>query len=122
MATIIAVPRDVGRTGDGSTIQYTWTNVTEADDCASITFPEASDKSIQAAGDFGGASVALHGSNDKTNFAPLRIPAGTAIAITTAGINAVLENTVQVKPVITGGSSQNLTITLLCHLTNPMRT
>ena len=38
-------------------------------------------------------------------------------------MKAVLENSVFVKPLLSGGDgTQSLTILLLCHFTNPMRT
>ncbi len=121
MATIKPTVRAVGR-GDGSTLQIIWTPVTEADTCAPVEFPECSDKSIQVLGTFGGASVALNGSNNNgTTFAPLSDPGGTVIAITSAKIKAVLENTQQIQPVASGGTSQSLTIAMLVHLTNPLR-
>lgn len=121
MAAIKPTVLAVGR-GDGSTLQVIWTPVTEADTCVAVEYPEFSDKSIQVLGTFGSASVALQGSNDSgVTFAALHDPGGTAIAITSAGIKAVLENSQQIKPVATGGSSQSLSIAMLLHLTNPLR-
>lgn len=122
MATIKPTITDVGQTGSGYVFQAVWANVTEADSCQAVQYPEYADKSIQVFGTFGGASVALHGSNDGTNFAALNDASGTVIAITTAKIKAVLENTVQIKPVITGGASQVLTVAMLIHISNPLRT
>ena len=120
MAVIVPKVATVGY-GNSAVQTVQWTPVTEADTCRPIQFPEFSDKSIQVSGTFGGASVALNGSNDGTNFAALRDPSSTTIAITQAGIKAVLENTWQVQPSVTGGSSQSLTITLLVHAANPLR-
>lgn len=121
MATINPTQVDVSSKGNRSAILVTWASVTEADTCTAISMPEFADKSIQVTGTFGGASVALQGSNDSSNFAALRDPSSTTIAITTAGIRAVLENTVQIKPVPTGGTSQSLTISVLCRLAQPLR-
>lgn len=122
MATIAPTVTLVGNQ-DGSIKRFTWTPVTENDTCAAVSCPGLADKSIQVFGTFGSATVALHGSNDGgTTFAALNIPAGTAIGITAAGIKAVLENTEQIKPVITGGTSQSLTIVVLARLANTMRT
>ena len=108
---------------DGSIVRVTWATVTEADTCGPAALPEFADKSIQVFGSFGGTSVALHGSNDGgTTFAALNIPAGTAIAITTASIKQVLENTEQIKPVLTGGTSTSISVVVLCRLANPLRT
>lgn len=108
--------------GDGSLVLVQWTPVTEVDTCVEVQLPEYADKSVQVAGTIGGSSTAVHGSNDGTNFALLRDPGGAPIAITAAGIKQVLENTLMTKPVITGGSSQNLTVTMLFRLANPLRT
>lgn len=121
MATINPVVTSVG-VGNGACKKVQWTPVTSSDVCEAVALPDLTDRSIQVAGTFDSASVALHGSNDGTNFAALNIPAGTAIAITAAGIKAVLENTVLTKPVISGGGgSQSLTITMLFHLSQALR-
>ena len=120
MATIVPTVLTVGY-GNSAVQTVQWTPVTEADTCRAVQYPEFSDKSIQVAGTFGGASVALNGSNDGSNFAALRDPSSTTIAITTAGIKAVLENTLQVQPAATGGTGQSLTITILFHAANPLR-
>lgn len=123
MAAIQPTLTDVGLKGDGSTILAVWTPVTESDTCVPISMPEHSDKSVHVSGTFGSASVAVQGSNNGgASFASLNDPTGTVIAITAEKIKAVLENTVQVKPVATGGSAQSLTISMLVHLTNPLRT
>lgn len=122
MAVIKPTVRDVSPSGDGAALLYTWTPVTEADTCAPIATPKHSDKSIHAYGTFGGASVALHGSNnDGATFAALNTPASAAIALIADSIKAVLENTQQVKPVITGGTAQILSVGLLVHFSNPAR-
>jgi len=109
--------------GDGSVCKVTWTPVTEADTCGPVDLTAFADKSIQVTGTFGGASVALQGSNDAgTNFLPLNDATGTVIAITTAKIKEVLEMTEQVKPVATGGTGQSLTVVILARRATPMRT
>lgn len=122
MATIPAVKKDVGPSGDGSTILVTWSTVTEADECAPVSMPAHADKSILAFGTWDGANVAVHGSNDGTNYAPLADPGGTVIDITQDGAKQVVENTVWVKPVVTtGGATQDLDISMLFRLNNPLR-
>lgn len=122
MAVVPAVVTEIGRQ-DRSCYKVTWTGVTENDTCAPVSFPDHNDKSIQVLGTFGTTSVAIHGSNDGgTTFAPLNDPTGTVIGISAAGIKAVLENTEQIKPVLTGGSSTSVTIAMLIHQTQPLRT
>ena len=131
MAAIVPTVVSIGR-GDGSAYRVTWTPIVQNDTCVAYKSPDLSDKSIQAlttvngtpTGAFDGCTVALHGSNDDgVTYAALNIPAGTAIGLTAAGIKAVLENTEYVKPVITGGgANQNVTVAMVIHQTNPLRT
>ena len=107
--------------GDGSVYRVTWKTIGDADTCTPYSCPEYTDKSIQVEGTFSSASVAIQGSNDGTNFEPLRDPSGTTIAITAAGIKQVLENTLLVRPASTGGASSSLTVTVLMRLNNPLR-
>lgn len=125
MAVIKPTQTTVGVGGDGSSVLFVWTPVTESDTCAAIAMPRHSDKSIHASGTFGGATVAVQGSNIAagTTFAALNNAAtGTPVALTVEGINTILENTVQIKPVMTGGSGQSLILSMLVHLANPLRT
>ena len=122
MAIIRPVITAVGR-GDGSTLLVTWSGLTSADTCQAVSYPEYSDRSVHVSGTFSSASVALWGSNNGTTFAPLNDPTRTVIALTTEGVQAVLENTLYVQPVATAGTGgQALTISMLFHLTNPLRT
>lgn len=121
MAVIKPTQIDVSDKQDGSCMQVIWTPVTEADTCNPVRYPKHSDKSVIVSGTVGGSSTAIQGSNDETNFAPLHDSGGTLIAITAAGAKQVLENTVQLKPVATGGSGQSITIAMLFHYSNPAR-
>lgn len=125
MATISPTITQVGKQ-DGSSYAVIWTPVTEADTCSPVQLPEYSDKSVVVTGTFGSATLAIHGSNDGTNYAPLHDPGGTVIGITAASggsnVRAILENTVYLKPVTSGGTSSSLTVGMLFHLSNPMRT
>jgi hypothetical protein len=125
MAVIKPVVTNVGVLGDESVLQIQWTPVTNVDTCQYVSYPGYSDKSIQVSGNFGGsASVALNGSNEtaNTNPAPLNDPSSTVIALTAAGIKAVLENTLCFQPAATGGGgTQSLTITMLVRINNTLR-
>ena len=109
--------------GDGSTMLVTWTNVTNADTCHAVRFPEYSDRSIHVSGVFDGGSVQIQGSNNGgVSFAVLSDPTETAIILASEKIRAILENTDYIMPVASGGGSfQSLIISLLFHLTNPLR-
>jgi hypothetical protein len=100
-------------------MKVTWANVTENDTfvawtkdggCASLT-----DKSIQFAGTFGGATLTVEGSNDETNFVGLNDPQGSAISATSAAIEQILENTAVIRPSISGGSSSSVTVTIVAR-------
>lgn len=73
------------------------------------------DRSIHVSGTFGGASIALMGSNEAngTNGVALRDLNGNVIAITSAAIVVVLELTEYLWPAITGGDgTTNLNISI----------
>ncbi len=121
MALKLPTVTQVGRQ-DESCYLYVWGPFTEADTCQSIAVPNLNDKSIHVSGTFGGASVALQGSNNnEASYTPLRSPDSVVIAVTAETIKAILENTAFVKPVATGGTGQSLTCSLLVHQTNPLR-
>lgn len=123
MAVIAPVRTWGGSKQDGSTYIVTWTPVTNADTCGPWSAPEYADRSVHVSGTFNSASVAVKGSNNAgVSFASLNDPTSTVIAITAEAIKAILENTDQIGPVITGGGgSQSLTISMLFHLSNPLR-
>ena len=66
--------------------------------------------SIQVIGTFGGASVALQGSNDGTNWVGLADRAGTVIALTAAGGAEFSTSFVYLRPLATGGSGDDLDV------------
>lgn len=100
-------------TSDDRVFVTTWTPVTNADTCEAIRHSSVRDRCLQVLGTFDSATVALHGSNDGTNYAALKDAGGSAIGLTAAGIVQVQQIPVWVKPVISGGgASQSLTIVL----------
>ncbi len=120
MATIQATVTGVGN-NDRSTLLVVWAAVTESDVCQPVSYPEFADKSVHPSGTFGGASVRVYGSNNGSTFVALNDASSTAIAISSEGIKQVLENTLFVKPDMTGGSGQTITISMLFRLANPLR-
>lgn len=123
MAVAAVTITDVSEKGDGSCLKIAWASMANGDTGAAVRYPKHNDKSIQVTGTFGtGGSVAVEGSNDETNFAALRSPDSSTIAITSAGVRAVLENTVQVRPHVTAGDGTTaLIVTMLLHFSNPAR-
>lgn len=84
-------------------------------------FAGYADKSIQVAGTFGaGGSVAVEGTNDGNiaNFVPLTDPQGNPIALTAAGIRAITEAVVWVRPHVTAGDgTTSLTVSMFFRKT-----
>lgn len=66
---------------------------------------------FQVEGTFGGATAKLQGSNDNTNWADLDI-AGTATALahTAAGGSEFVASCRYIRPLVTGGTSEDLNI------------
>ena len=71
--------------------------------------------SVQVTGTFGGATVAIQGSNDGTNWVALNDEAAPASAcsFTAAGVKGVLQFTKYIKPVVTGGTATGLVVSLI---------
>jgi hypothetical protein len=91
-----------------------WTGLLNTDTGAPVQMPGSTLRSVQVTGTFGSGSVAIHGSNDGTNYAALPDPGGTTIAISSAGIKAIGAVTRYIKPVVSGGGgTTSLVATLL---------
>ncbi len=69
--------------------------------------------SISATGTFGGGTVALQGSNDGTTWFSLADLGGTAIALTAAGGSEFRTTTLYVRPIITGGTGDDVDVLVL---------
>lgn len=107
----IATPLQVGAT----VMRYTWT-LTDADPTGTaIEVADLADKTVQLAGDFGGGTVTIEGSNDGSNWATLTDPQGNALSKVAAAIELIAENPLQVRPKITGSTGANLTVSLVAR-------
>lgn len=104
--------------GAQSLMSAAWT-LGDADTAIEVSFPDYADKSVQVEGTFGAATVVLEGSNDGTNWHTLRDPTGAALSFTTAGLKAVMETTLHVRPKSTGGTASSVTVTLLGRMGQP---
>ncbi len=120
MATIpytqLAVPVWLGQLG--VTIVQ-WADVGNADTCTPLPLGAHADRSVQITGTFSGGTVKIEGTNDASlAYGPLTDPQGNDIAISSfpsgysAKIEAISEATQFVKPVVTGGTTPSLTITM----------
>lgn len=90
-----------------------WALVTENDTCSPVEYAASADRSVQIAGTFGASTVLIAGSNDGTNYVTLTDPQGNAVSKTTAAIETLEEVTRYIKPTMSGGTGQSLTISLL---------
>lgn len=114
---------DVGA-GDRSTVLWTWTITTANTDGVAVEYSEYADKTWQAVGTWGGATLTLQGSNDGTNWFSLTNAAGgTAATFTADGGKAVIETPRYVRPSLTVvGVGASVVVTLCARRHTPMRT
>jgi hypothetical protein len=91
-----------------------WVGIKQSDTMEPFPCPPVAEKSVQVTGTFGAAgTVTVEGSNwdpgeSTPLFGPLTDPQANAISFTTAKIEAVLENTSLIKPVLAGGDGTTL--------------
>lgn len=92
-----------------------WENVTQADTFEALNLSqfEYKNQTLQIGGTFGGATIAVEGSNDDTVYAGLSDQNGTAISVTAAAIRGIGTDPAYIKPVATGGVGQSVTVKLL---------
>ena len=111
-------------TGDGSVQLHSWTLLTANTDGAPLSAVEWADRTWQATGTFGGATVVLQGSNDGVNWFNLSNAAGgTAISLTAAGGAATIELPRFVRPFLSAaGIGASITVTLCARRAQPLRT
>lgn len=96
-------------------VRLLWTPVTENDTpvSKSVVGQKGINGSIQVNGTFGGMTMALHGSNDDTNYFVLKDLQGNDISFTAAGLKEFTTACAFLKPVRTGGTSASLTVTVM---------
>ena len=112
MATVTPTTTDLN--GDRSVVLITWALTTANADGAPVSWTDWADRSITFVGTWGGATAALEGSNDGTNWVPITDPQGTAITKTANGIEAATEITRFVRPnLTTPGTGATISATLL---------
>lgn len=97
-------------------VSVQWPSIFQGDTCEEYAgFSDYSDRSVQVEGTFGtGASIAVSGTNDGTNYQPLTDPTGTAITAGTGKIRQILEYVWKMKPIISGGDGgTSITVTII---------
>ena len=115
----------------GNTYRVAWNLTTASPTGNFIEMPGASDRCVHvyptAAGTFGGATCILEGSNDprvetdpgNAVWTQLTDPSSTAISFTAAGIEAVNENPLYIRPRLSvPGTAAQVTVQLLNRGTN----
>lgn len=91
----------------------TWAGLSADDDGEAVRLAVYSDRSIQVAGTFGGASVTIGGSNDGVTFHALTDTFGEPLTLTAGALKQVVELPVFLKPRIFGGDgTTDLTVVL----------
>jgi hypothetical protein len=100
---------------DDSVKLATWNLTTATPDGEWIELDEWADRTWQATGTFGGATVAFQGSNDGVNAFPLtNVASGSALTLTTTGGAATIELPRYVRPNLTVvGVGAIIAVTLL---------
>lgn len=118
MATITPTFAKVrGPSGGIDAVIATWANIGDADTCVGVKRPDLADRSVQAEGTFGGATITMQGSNNSTtgsdgNWETLTVPSGTNVTFAAAGIKQVTEATGWIRPSTAGGSGSSITVTM----------
>lgn len=111
MATISV---DTLPSGNDRCTVATWANMAQNDVGMPMGNSQYTDRSFQVAGTFGGATVAVEGTNDDTNWSTLTDLQGNPLLFTTAKIELVTEATLRIRPKVTGGDgTTNLTVSAL---------
>lgn len=81
----------------------TWAPMAANDDGAPVRLAVYSDRSIQVAGTFGGASVTIGGSNDGETYHALTDTQGNALTLTAGALKQIVELPIFLKPRVFGG-------------------
>lgn len=110
MATVVPVTSFPFETSLDVAIS-TWSALGENDDGEPIRLAVFSDRSVQIAGTFGGASVTIGGSNDGVTYHALTDTLGSTLTLTQATLRQIVELPVWLKPRVFGGDgTTNLTV------------
>lgn len=91
----------------------TWASMAQDDDGEPVRLAVYSDRSIQVAGTFGGASVTIGGSNDGETYHALTDTQGNPLTLTSAALKQIVELPIFLKPRVFGGNgTTNLKVVL----------
>ena len=108
----------------GNTLRLIWETMTETDNVGSASsIPGASDRSVQAMGTIGGATLLIEGSNilipsSDSDWFTLHDENGDLLSFTVIGIgHAISENTLHLRPRLSGGSGTDVDVLMLFRST-----
>lgn len=91
----------------------TWAGLGQDDDGEPVRLAVYSDRSVQIAGTFGGASVTIGGSNDGVTYHALSDTQGSTLSLGAATLRQIVELPVWIKPRVFGGDgTTQLTVVL----------
>ncbi len=93
---------------EGGQLGFTWADIPAGETCQAATHGGTGDRTLQVEGVFGGATVLLEGSLNGTDYHTLHDTVGVELAFTSAGLRAVLENVIHIRPSIVGGDGTTL--------------
>lgn len=96
-------------------VTVTWAHCVTGDTLEAASIADFTDRSVQFAGTFGSATLTIVGSNDGANYVGLTDPSSTAISKTSAAIEGILEATAYIKPTISGGTGDDVTVTVFAR-------
>ena len=114
MATVNPTIRNVGN----DTLVFTWVLTNVDNDGAPVgpNHSDYADRAVQAFGTFGGAAVAIQGSNDDgANWFTVDDPQGVDLTLSAAGGKAVIEVPERMRPLLTGGTASTVTVAMTCR-------
>ena len=116
MATVNPTVTVVGN--DAVLFSWTLTNVDNDGAPVGPNHVDYADRTITARGTFGGASVAIQGSNEVSlpaNWIGLDDPQGADLNLSAAGGKNITEVPVWTRPLLTGGAASSVIVELLCR-------
>lgn len=92
---------------------YTWALTTANADGEPCRFQGSGDRTFQVTGTFGsGGTIVLQGSLDGSNWFTLSDPSGDPVSFTSAGLAAVAESPIYVRPFVSAGTGVSVTAIL----------
>lgn len=99
--------------GEDKVQKVTWSAMNGGDVGVGIKSANWTVKSITVSGTFLGASATVQGSNDGVAYYNLTEVGGTSISLASAGIKAIRENPLYIRPMVTGSVSASLVFDLI---------